>query len=356
MVQPLTGLTIIDFSTLLPGPLATLLLAEAGAEIIKIEKPGGDDMTRFPPFLNGCGAAHRLLNRGKRIVELDLKSGDGKAEAIELVKGADVLVEQFRPGVMTRLGLDFQAMQTVNKRLIYCSITGYGQTGPRSLEAGHDINYLGNTGLLAQSWGDGQKPVLPMAQLADIGGGSFPAVINILLALLSRERSGQGCHLDIAMADAMFTFSVFAQAFAVAGKSVANNGTGLLTGGSPRYGIYPAECGTPICVGALEDHFWQRLCDVLGLAPEERDDRRDPENVRGRVAAAFGEKPAEIWASKLAQADCCATVMIDIDAAMSDPHFQARGLFDHALMDVQGFVPALPVPVDPAFRKQSDRR
>jgi len=355
MELPLTGIRVVDFSALLPGPLATLLLAEAGADVIKIEKPGGDDMRHFPPLMQGRSAAYRLLNNGKHVIELDLKSDRGKAEAIDLVRTADVLVEQFRPGVMERLGLDYQSMQAVNAKLIYCSISGYGQTGPRTFEAGHDINYIGNTGLLAQSWGRAANPVLPPAQIADIGGGSFPAVINILLALINRERSGQGCHIDIAMCDAMFTFALFAQAFAAAGAPVQDKGSGLLTGGSPRYNIYPAKCGTPICVGALEEHFWQKLCDTIGIAPDERRDRDDPQRVRGLVAQAFLTRTADEWAPLLSDADCCATVLMTFDEAMSDPHFSDRGLFNHALNDIAGFVPALPVPVAPIFRKPSGR-
>jgi len=355
MEQPLSGLRVIDFSALLPGPLATLMLAEAGADVIKVEKPGGDDMRRFAPQLYGRGAVHRLLNDRKQIVELDLKSEDGKAQATELVRSADVLVEQFRPGVMKRLGLDYPSMQGLNEQLIYCSITGYGQSGPRTFEAGHDINYIGNTGLLAQSWGSADNPVMPPAQIADIGGGSFPAVINILLALLQRERTGQGCHLDIAMCDAMFAFALFAKAFAVSGEPVRNDGTGLLTGGSPRYGIYPAQCGTPICVGALEEHFWQTLCDLLDISPQDRNDHDNPDHVRACIAAAFRSRTAETWAPLLQEADCCATVLKTIEDAMADPHFRERGLFDFPLDEIAGFVPALPLPVAAPFRRSSDQ-
>ncbi len=355
MSQPLNGIRVLDFSALLPGPLATLMLAEAGGDVVKIEKPGGDDMKRFLPFLDSQGAAYRLLNRGKTVRELDLKSKQGREEAIELARDADIVVEQFRPGVMDRLGLGYRDLRAANGRLIYCSITGYGQAGPRAGEAGHDLNYLGNTGLLAQSWGSAGHPALPPAQIADIGGGSFPAVINILLALIRRERTGEGCHLDIAMCDAMFTFGLFAQALAVSGCPQEEGGTGLLTGGSPRYNIYPARCGTPICVGALEEHFWQRLCDTLGIAGEERNDIADPAGVRRRVAKAFLTRTAAEWAPTLHQADCCATVLQNFEQAMDDPHFRKRGLFDQALDGVTGLVPALPVPVSPLFRNPSDR-
>ena len=356
MTQPLSGLTVVDFSTLLPGPLATLMLAEAGAEVIKVEKPGGEDMRRYPPFFAGGSAPFALLNRGKRSVFIDLKSEAGREEAMSLIADADILVEQFRPGVMDRLGLGFETVSVANPRLIYCSITGYGQSGPRALEAGHDINYAGRTGLLALSWGHRDNPVLPPAQFADIGGGSFPAVINVLLALLRRERTGEGAFLDIAMSDAMFTFSLFAQAVGTASGRFPGNGEGLLAGGSPRYGLYPAKCGTPICVGALEDHFWARLCAALEIADDARDDAQDPHKSRQAVAAAIATRTAAQWQPVLNAADCCASVMTPLTEAMDDPHFRGRGLFDHTVGDEDGYLPAAVVPIDLKFRQPPGTR
>src|SRR5712672_4275936 len=201
---PLEGLFVLDFSTLLPGPLATLMLAEAGAEVMKIERPGGEEMRGYAPRHDGESAFFALLNRGKKSLVLDLKSGEGHAALSPLLARADILVEQFRPGVMDRLGLGFEAVRAINPRIVYCSISGFGQSGPRAEEAGHDLNYIGNTGLLALN--PGTSPTVPPALVADIGGGSFPAVLNILLGLRQRDLTGTGCHLDIAMADAMFTF------------------------------------------------------------------------------------------------------------------------------------------------------
>src|SRR5262249_43468109 len=182
-MQPLSGLLVVDFTTLLPGPLAPLMLAEAGAEVIKIEQPGGENARRFPPMIDGESAAFVMLNRGKTSVSLDLKNEVERAKLTQLIKRADILVEQFRPGVMTRLGLGYEDARALNPRLIYCSISGYGQSGPRVHEAGHDINYIGNTGLLDLQPGPLEHPVVPPMLAADIAGGSFPAVINILLAL-----------------------------------------------------------------------------------------------------------------------------------------------------------------------------
>ena len=182
-MQPLSGLLVLDFTTLLPGPLATLMLAEAGAEVIKIERPGGEDMRHYEPRFDGESAMFAVLNRGKKSLVSDLKNAAQRAELVLLLQRADILVEQFRPGVMARLGLGYEAVKALNPKLIYCSITGYGQSGPRADEAGHDLNYIGYTGLLALNPGPVDKPVVPPALIADIGGGTFPAVINILLAL-----------------------------------------------------------------------------------------------------------------------------------------------------------------------------
>jgi crotonobetainyl-CoA:carnitine CoA-transferase CaiB-like acyl-CoA transferase len=191
-MQPLSGLLVLDFTTLLPGPLAALMLAEAGAEVVKIERPGGEDMRRYPPFWEGESAAFALLNRGKTSLVADLKSKDGQTKLNVLLEKTDVLVEQFRPGVMNRLGFGYDAVRALNPRLIYCSISGYGQSGPRAGEAGHDLNYIGNTGLLSLQPGPADRPVVPPALVADIGGGTGPAVINILLALRQREQTGNG--------------------------------------------------------------------------------------------------------------------------------------------------------------------
>src|SRR5262247_2842483 len=240
-MQPLSGLLVLDFTTLLPGPLATLMLAEAGAEVIKIERPGGEDMRAYPPRFDGVSAGFALLNRGKTSLVLDLSQETDRARLMPLIARADVLVEQFRPGVMDRFGLAYEDVRNINPRLVYCSITGYGQDGPRAGEAGHDLNYIGNTGLLALQPGPPEAPVVPPALIADIGGGSFPAVINILLALRRRDATGEGCCLDIAMADAMFTFAWYALALGQATRRFPAPGELLLAGGSPRYQLYPTS-------------------------------------------------------------------------------------------------------------------
>lgn len=355
-MQPLTGLLVLDFTTLLPGPLATLMLAEAGARVIKIERPGGEDMRRFEPAWGGDSAAFALLNRGKEGLSLDLKLDADRAQLHPLLEQADILVEQFRPGVMERLGLGFDAVRTINPRIVYCSISGYGQTGPRAGEAGHDINYIGHTGLLDLQPGPPDRPTIPPALIADIAGGAFPAVINILLALRQREQTGAGCHLDIAMSDAMFTFAW--QAFATGHASGRfPQGAGLLTGGSPRYQLYRTRDGKLIACGALEQHFWERFVAAIGLDASFADDRKDPNATRAAIAAIISAKTADEWKPLLAKADCCATVVTSLEEATRDPHFMSRGLFDWKVANPSGAtMPALPVPVAPQFRTAPDTK
>ncbi|WP_417773304.1 CaiB/BaiF CoA transferase family protein [Stappia sp.] len=348
--RPLEGITVLDFSTLLPGPLATLMLAEAGARVIKIERPGGEDMRFFAPRLSGKGVLYAMLNRGKERIELDLKTPAARNRVLELARSADVVVEQFRPGVMARLGLDAAALRSANPRLVHCSITGFGQSGPRAGEAGHDLTYMALTGLLALSCGSADAPVLPPVQVADIAGGSFPAVINILLALLQRQRTGQGTSLDIAMCDAMFTFALFAQAQLVARGKAPGNGADLLTGGSPRYRLYAAGDSGMIAVGALEDKFWRALCEAIDLPEALRDDRADPAATIAGVGARFRTRCADDWAPLLAAADCCACPVATLEQAFTDPHFVERGLFDRVALAGEVEMPALSLPISPAFR------
>lgn len=350
-MQPLSGLLVLDFTTLLPGPLASLMLAEAGAEVIKIERPGGEDMRRFPPAFDGESAPFALLNRGKQNLTLDLKSEADRARLIPLIERADILIEQFRPGVMARLGLGYDDVRARNPRLIYCSISGYGQSGPRVDEAGHDINYIGNTGLLDLQPGPIERPVVPPMLAADIAGGSFPAVINILLALRARDQSGQGCHLDIAMTDAMFTFAWYALALGQATGQFPKSGEMWLVGSSPRYQLYPTKDGRIVACGAIEQKFWLAFTAAIGLDAEFVNDLRDPMASRDAVARLIAARRSEEWRPILAAANCCATIVVPLQQAMRDPHFTERGLFAHEVASASGkTMPALPLPIAPVFR------
>ena len=212
IAQPLAGLKVLDFTTLLPGPLATLMLAECGADVLKIEPPGGEGMRQFETSSGDDAPVFALLNAGKRSLTVDLKDRAQLDTLMPLIAEADVLVEQFRPGVMDRLGLGYETLARSNPGLIYCSITGYGQQGPLAAQAGHDLNFMARTGVLALSPGAPDAPTVPPVLAADIAGGSYPAFFNILLALMTRARDGAGQYLDIAMADGAFPLARWALA------------------------------------------------------------------------------------------------------------------------------------------------
>src|SRR6185437_568696 len=350
-MQPLSGVLVVDFTTLLPGPLATLMLAEAGAQVIKIEPPGGENARRFPPLVNSESVAYAMLNRGKKSMALDLKNDVDRARLGSLIERADIVIEQFRPGVMDRLSLGYRQLQTINPRLIYCSISGYGQSGPRVHEAGHDINYIGNVGLLDLQPGPVKQPVVPPMLAADIAGGSFPAVINILLALRARDQTGQGCHIDIAMTDAMFTFTWAALAIGAATGKFPKPGEMWLSGGSPRYQIYPTKDGKLVACGALEPKFWAAFTAAINLPKELIDDALDPIATRNAVAELIVAKTSDERRPVFAAADCCTTIVVQLEDAIKDRHFVNRGLFAHQVAMASGrCVMALPLPIAPDFR------
>lgn len=350
-MQPLSDLLVLDFSTLLPGPLASLFLAEAGARVIRIERPEGEDMRRFPPRFGETSAPFAALNRGKRSLAIDLKAPDALERLTPLITTADIVIEQFRPGVMARLGFGYEALKALNPRLVYCSISGYGQEGPRASEAGHDINYQAIGGLLGQSLARGRDAPLPPTLVADIAGGAMPAVINILLALRERDRTGQGCHLDIAMTDAMLAFAWYGLAQGQASGRYPAGGEGLLTGASPRYGLYATADGWFLAVGAIEQKFWASFCDGIGLDEELRDDRKDPGATRAAVAAIIASRPAEHWRRTIEPLDCCCTVVRTLDEALADPHLTARGLFDRQVEEPGGRrIVSTPLPLAPLIR------
>jgi crotonobetainyl-CoA:carnitine CoA-transferase CaiB-like acyl-CoA transferase len=293
-----------------------------------------------------------LLNRGKKNLTLDLKNDADREKLVPLLNRADILIEQFRPGVKARLGLGYDDVRALNPKLIYCSISGYGQSGPRANEAGHDINYIGATGLLDLQPGPIERPVVPPMLAADIAGGSFPAVINILLALRTRDQGGQGCRLDIAMTDAMFTFAWYALALAAASGNFPKPGEMWLTGGSPRYQLYPAKDGKLIACGAIEQKFWLGFTAAIGLAKEFIDDRRAPMATRDAVAKLIAARASDEWRPVFVAADCCTTIVTPLEDAMRDSHFVERGLFAHQVALEGGqMLQALPLPIAPEFRE-----
>lgn len=347
-MQPLEGVKVLDFSTLLPGPMCTLLLADAGADVIKIERAQGDEMRSYVPKFGTDSVNFALLNRGKKSVVADLKSPEVRAKIEQLLREADVVVEQFRPGVMARLGLGYEDVAKINPGIIYCSITGYGQHGPYSRIAAHDLNYQAQAGMLSLAADDSGKPVVPAVLTADLAGGAYPAVMNILLALRQRDRSGQGCHLDISMADNLFTLMYWGLGNGWTAGDWPKPAGDLVTGGSPRYQIYETSDGQFLAAAPLEDKFWGNFLALIG-APELSDDS-DAVTVREKVAAIIRTRPAEAWLAIFEGHDTCVSQVIDLRQASQDPHFQARGVFKRTLRAANGeTIPALPTLVSAAF-------
>ncbi|MGB9377421.1 MAG: CaiB/BaiF CoA-transferase family protein [Mycobacteriales bacterium] len=324
---PLAGLRVIDLSRLLPGGYATLLLADLGAEVVKVEQPGvGDGIRYFPPVrADGESGAHLALNRGKKSVTVDLRSAPGQQLLVELAARSDVLIESFRPGVMDRLGVGYDALHAANPRLIYVAITGYGADGAHSLRAGHDINYLAQAGALSFS-GTLAGPHQPGLQIGDLGGGGLPAVVAVLAALHARHRTGEGQFCDVSMTDGVLSWlSVYAGAHAVSGE-VPRPGTGLLGGGFACYGVYECADGRHVAVGALEPKFFAVLLDGLGL-PELSSAHLDParqDELRTRLAEVFATRSSQQWADAFGDVDGCVTPVLDLAEALAGPLFRSR--------------------------------
>src|SRR2546426_740361 len=262
--KPLAGIRVLDLTRLLPGPMATLHLADLGADVIKIEDTGAGDYAReMGRTREGMSDFFRLVNRNKRAIRLDLKRPQGREVLLRLAKGADVLVEGFRPGAMAKLGIGYDALAAVNPRLVYCSITGYGQDGPYAERAGHDINYIGYAGVGDQI-GAREAPVVPNFQIADLLGGALTPAMGILAALIDARSSGRGRHVDVAMTDAVFAHAILPLVGFLEHGKTPGRGTGMLGGGLPCYNVYRTRDGRYMAVGALDRKFWETLCDILG--------------------------------------------------------------------------------------------
>ena len=291
--QPLAGIKVLDFSTLLPGPMAGLMLSEAGASVLKVERPGtGEEMRGYHPKWGRESIDFSLLNAGKKSLAIDLKDKRQLELLVPLIREADVLLEQFRPGVMNRLGLGYETISSINPRIIYCSITGYGQYGPKNEQAGHDLNYIGDTGLLALSMGDPVRPTVPPVLAADLAGGTYPAVINILLALIQRQQTDQGCYLDVAMTDNLFTLMTWAIGRGLCEEGFPESSAGKLTGGSPRYQIYPTSDKRHVAAAPLEQKFWNNFCEITELPEGFRDDGKDPQATISKLREIIATKSA----------------------------------------------------------------
>lgn len=328
MQGPLASLKVLDFSTLLPGPFASLLLADMGAEVLRIESPERPDLLRIlPPHDQGTSASHAYLNRNKRSLALDLK----QPAALEIIKRLlddhDILLEQFRPGVMERLGLGYEALKAINPRLIYVSISGYGQTGPFKDRAGHDINYLALAGLASHT-GRADSGPLPLGiQAADIAGGSLHGVIGLLAAVIARQQSGQGQHLDVSMTDCVFSLNALAGAGYLACGVKPGWENHALNGGS-FYDYYRTRDGRWMSVGSLEPGFMQALCTALGrpelaaqgLAPEQQ------QGLKEQLRSEFEKRDFADLCALFAEVDACVEPVLELDEALEHPQLKARHL------------------------------
>ena len=353
----LEGIKVIDFSTLLPGPLASLFLSETGAEVIKIEKPGvGDEIRLSNPQWGEQSVSFSLLNRGKKSLSLDLKDPKNLKILIPILKEADIIIEQFRPGVMKRLGLDYESIKKINQDIIYVSITGYGQYGPKSMVAGHDLNYIGNAGLLSISMGRENDTVVPPALVADIAGGSYPAVINILLALRKRDLNKEGSYIDLSMTENLFPFMFWGLGSGFAHNKWPGNSDGVLSGGSPRYNIYKTSDGSYVAAAPLEDRFWNKFCEAIELPKKFIKMQNDQEKVIKEIRKIIGQKEKNYWLDVFNKADCCCSIVKSIEEAINDNHFKVRKIFENKIINNLGEeIPALPIPVDIQFRKDQKR-
>lgn len=346
-MRPLQDIRVLDLTRLLPGPFATLVLADLGASVDKIEDTsGGDYLRHMPPAVAGESAAFQLLNRGKRSAVLDLKKSEAKAALLRMVRSYDVLFEQFRPGVLARLGLGHDVLRRENPRLIVCALTGYGQSGDLSQRAGHDLNYLARAGILGAQGPTGGPPQVPATQLADVSGGLW-SVIAILGALRERDRTGVGCVLDIAMTDGILAFASTAVAAALAGEPV-RRGDEPLSGGIAAYQTYLSKDGHPITLAALEPKFWLTFCAGVGLEPSMEGLMPGPHQaaMKGKLAALFAERTRAEWVTFAAERDCCIEPALDPSEIAADAHLRSRGLF-FTLDTPRGPVPQIRLPITP---------
>jgi alpha-methylacyl-CoA racemase len=332
MTQPLSGIRVLDLSRLLPGGYASQLLADFGADVIKVEEPGSGDYGRhMPPYgPSGMGLAFLAVNRNKRSLTLNLKSEEGRSIFLRLIGSADVLLESFRPGVMARLGLGYEQLREIRPELIYCAISGYGQDGPYSQRAGHDLNYLGYAGLLHYNRDQQGRPVMPPTQLADLAGGGLMAVIGILTALIGRSQTGQGRLVDVSMTEGAMALLPLAMSSYLTTGQAPQPGYSPLDGGLPCYNIYETRDGGYITLAALEPKFWHAFCTRIGhlellpfhtpVGPEER------KQAIAILQSIFKTRARDEWLAELADLDTCVGPVYSLEEALSDPHAQARGV------------------------------
>ena len=326
MAGPLHGIRVLDLSRLLPGPYCTMMMADLGAEVVKIEDPSQGDYIRWiPPYADGIGSKYLALNRNKKSASLNLKDPRARDIFLELIEKYDIVVESFRPGVMEKLGVGYDTASAVNPKIIYCSLTGYGQTGPYADRAGHDINYIGYTGVLSLTGPCDGKPVPPGIQVGDIAG-ALNALIGILTALHERGRSGHGQHVDVSLADSAFAALPMTFADHQCGEPQTRGGTHL-TGGIPCYNTYETSDGEYVCIGAIEPKFFKVFCRLVGREDLEvlhLGTGKDRDRLESELTAMFKTRTRAEWIELLEPADVCFGPVNNIEQALEDPQMKAR--------------------------------
>ena len=332
---PLAGLRVVELGGIGPGPHAAMVLADLGADVVRVERPSGG---------LELGAPDRdLVLRNRRSVAVDVKTPAGRAAVLELVARADVFVDVFRPGVTERLGLGPDACLALRPELVYARMTGWGQDGPWADRVGHDINYLGLTGTLHALGRAGGPPAFPVNLVADYGGGSMLLLVGVLAALVERQRSGRGQVVDAAMVDGVSLLSQPLWSMRAQGVWAGERGTNLLDGGAPFYDVYPCADGRHVAVGALEPQFYAALLDGLGLADDDLPgqlDRAGWPRLREAFAAAFASRTRDEWAAALDGTDACVTPVLEPGEVAAHPHLAARG----TVVEVDGVPRAAPAP------------
>ncbi len=338
MPAALEGITVLDFTRLLPGPFCTQLLCNLGAEVIKIEDPKlGDYMRSVPPIVHDVSYPFLMVNRGKRSLSVDLKTPEGQEIVHKLARGSDVVVEQFRPGVMARLRVAYDDLAMMNPRLVYCSFSGYGQTGPYKDLPGHDINFQALAGILGVTTGREDKaPAIPGVPIADLASG-FNAALAILAALRVRDRTGRGEFIDVSIYDTAVTLMVLGLARFLATGEEPVAGETLLTGSFPFYSLYETKDGRWLSVATVEPKFWSRMCELIGapdLAEKQFKDGAERFQVAQALADKFRGRTLAEWEALLAMENLPITGVKRVSEVVRDPHVKARGLLP--VVDVSG--------------------
>jgi alpha-methylacyl-CoA racemase len=328
---PLKGIRVLDLSRLLPGPFCSLILSELGADVIKVEDISeGDYLRHLPPMKNGMGGAFYALNRGKRSLAIDLKKPSGRELFLRLLPGFQVVIESFRPGVLEKLSLGYATLSSAHPEVILCSITGYGQTGPWKDRAGHDINYLGLSGVLSLGGSLEQPPMVPGIQLADLAGGALWAAIQILAALFGARDRNKGTHIDVSMTEGVMSFLLPWLGDLAFGGPPLRRGEGILNGGIAAYSSYLTADNKAVAVGALEPKFWQELCHTVGLSIGPAAVLASPEDqgsLRETLQRYFKSATRERWGETFERIDACVEPALEIEELESHPLHRERDMF-----------------------------